>query len=96
MDVGWSVYTAGSHLFENGDIAEVHTSNAFDDDMDPGTTSVRLVKTHVGCARPNKVDGSMVYLSDAEDPLPFAHSAEIREDSKMGFSGVLDAQYYWS
>ena len=55
--MGWISYTAGTHLFKNGDIVRAEKEAlAFDHEMDPGSTSIRiLVKTNKGCPRPKKV-----------------------------------------
>ena len=77
-DAGWISYTAGSHLFENGDIERVASRN-FDDDLDPGTTIRRLTMTHEGCTKPEKIAGSLIYLDNSAEPLPpFAHADEMR------------------
>ena len=56
-DMGWISYTASTHLFKNGDIVRAEKEAlAFDHEMDPGSTSIRiLVKTNKGCPRPKKV-----------------------------------------
>ena len=56
--MGWISYTASTHLFKNGDIVRAEKEAlAFDHEMDPGSTSIRiLLKTNKGCPRPNKVN----------------------------------------
>ena len=67
-----------SSLVTNGDLLGVSRGDAFDPENDPGSMSTRLVQHREGCPTPQKVDGTLVYLSESREPLLFhgGHSQE--------------------